>query len=139
MTGRVVCSICLFAFAGFWLAATPQRAVAQENGSDFKKQAMLFAQHCTKCHTVGQGDRVGPDLKDVTKRRDREWLIGLIADPDPYLENDPVAKEMLNKYNGVRMPNLKLSRGQAEDLLQFIETLGEGLAGGMADIIPLEE
>ncbi len=132
-------SIWLFAFSAIWFAAFPVRALAQENGSDFQKQALLFAQHCTKCHTVGQGDRVGPDLKDVTKRRERDWLIGLIADPDPYLDNDPVAKELLKKYNGVRMPNLKLSQVQAEDLLKFIETLSEGTGGGMADVIPLAE
>lgn len=31
-----------------------------------------FNKICIACHTVGEGIRVGPDLKDVHKRRDRE-------------------------------------------------------------------
>ncbi|RME00260.1 MAG: cytochrome C, partial [Deltaproteobacteria bacterium] len=42
---------------------------AGEDDGTFQEQAARFAQQCSKCHTIGQGDRVGPDLKDVTKRR----------------------------------------------------------------------
>src|SRR5689334_5585847 len=35
----------------------------------------LFKTKCSSCHTFGKGDRVGPDLKGVTERHSREWLI----------------------------------------------------------------
>ena len=33
-----------------------------------------FRNHCTACHTIGGGDRIGPDLAGVTKKRPRAWL-----------------------------------------------------------------
>ncbi|MDP2702657.1 MAG: c-type cytochrome [Candidatus Rokubacteria bacterium] len=39
----------------------------------------LFHEECVACHTIGQGDRVGPDLAGVTARRDRAWLEAWIS------------------------------------------------------------
>ncbi|RMD96986.1 MAG: hypothetical protein D6812_16070, partial [Deltaproteobacteria bacterium] len=92
-------------------------------------QAARFAQQCSKCHTIGQGDRVGPDLKDVTKRRKRDWLIGFITAPGRYLDTDPIARKLLERYNGVRMAELGLSRSEAEAMIAYIETVSEGGGG----------
>ena len=107
---------------------------AEESDSTFQKQAALFAQQCSKCHTIGKGDRVGPDLKDVTKRQEREWLIGFITAPGRYLDSDPIAKQLLQKYNGVRMADLGLSRAEAEAMIDYIETVSEG--GGLGMEVP---
>jgi len=40
----------------------------------FNKGQYTFAYHCAACHTIGHGDRIGPDLDGVTARRDRDWL-----------------------------------------------------------------
>jgi mono/diheme cytochrome c family protein len=37
----------------------------------------LFAS-CARCHTIGKGSLVGPDLLDVHKRHDADWLIAFI-------------------------------------------------------------
>ena len=42
----------------------------------------LFAKECSACHTVGHGDKIGPDLAGVTRRRDPEWLARYIVEPD---------------------------------------------------------
>src|SRR5215469_15302682 len=34
----------------------------------------LFRKLCAPCHTIGVGDRIGPDLRGVTQRRDHAWL-----------------------------------------------------------------
>src|SRR5215510_2642810 len=34
----------------------------------------LFRKICAPCHTIGVGDRVGPDLRGITRRRDHVWL-----------------------------------------------------------------
>lgn len=121
------------------LAGTPTFAQDEEENSDFQRQAALFSQHCTKCHTIGKGDRVGPDLKDVTKKRERQWLENFIWKPSRYLDQDPIAKEMLEKFNGVRMTDLGLSTDQVKDLLIYIETVSEGPVFDLGDAAPLSE
>ncbi|MHC4971159.1 MAG: c-type cytochrome [Planctomycetota bacterium] len=122
------------------LALLAGLAAAQEEKSPFQKQATLFAQHCMKCHTVGQGDRVGPDLKNALERREREWLLGFIRQPSLYLDgDDPIAKELLKEFADVRMPDLGITPDQAEGLLAYIETMSKGPAGGAAaDLLPEE-
>ena len=41
--------------------------------------ANFFEGNCTLCHTVGEGPRAGPDLQDVTQRKDRDWLIRFVS------------------------------------------------------------
>ena len=82
----------------------------------------LFTKACAGCHTVGKGDRVGPDLLGVSSRRERAWLARFIATPDKLrAEHDPIALALMAKYTGVRMPNLQLSEADAGDLIIFLE------------------
>ena len=82
----------------------------------------LFEQSCTSCHTIGGGDAVGPDLAGVTGRRERDWLIRFIVAPDEVIASgDPIAAELLAKYNDLAMPNLGLTEDQAGSLVVFFE------------------
>ena len=117
----------VFALA-FLILAVPAFAFG-EAPTEFQLNAAKFMTKCGKCHTVGQGDRVGPDLKGVLTRRDRQWLIGFIQKPSDYFEKDPVAKELLEKFNGVKMDDLGLSRAEAEGMLDFIEAASAGPVG----------
>ncbi len=45
----------------------------------------LFNLRCSACHTIGQGDAVGPDLLGVTNRRQRAWLERYLAQPEKML------------------------------------------------------
>lgn len=110
----------------------------EDDEGEFKRRAAQFSRLCSKCHTIGQGDRVGPDLKDVSKRRDRNWLIGFIRKPAEYLDSDPFAQEMLQKYGGVRMTDLGLSRADVEGLLSYIEIASEGGGPGGIEAAPIE-
>lgn len=90
---------------------------------------MLFRTRCSSCHTVGQGDimevdarRVGPDLRDVTRKRERAWLVRWLAEPDKVLaEQDPIALSLLARYDNLPMPNLRLTPGEIASLLGYIE------------------
>jgi protein SCO1/2 len=87
----------------------------------FSPGEYAFKQHCAACHTIGQGAQIGPDLRGVTKTRDREWLARFIFAPDKMLaDGDPIAKELFEKYRNVRMPNLDLSR---EDVVSIVNYL----------------
>ena len=84
--------------------------------------ALLFQSRCGACHTVGQGDAVGPDLAGVTTRRERSWLERYLRAPDQMLaEHDPIATALLARYRDVPMPNLRLSDGEIGVLLTFLQ------------------
>lgn len=82
----------------------------------------LFRNRCAACHTIGQGDAVGPDLFGVARKRERAWLTRFIKTPDEMLaENDPIAMELFARYKEVRMPNLRLGDGDVEALIEYLE------------------
>ncbi len=82
----------------------------------------LYLKACAACHTVGKGDLVGPDLKGVTTRRDRAWLVRFLVAPDVLrAQKDPIAVELDARYKGVSMPNLGLSEVDAGDLIVYLE------------------
>jgi protein SCO1 len=82
----------------------------------------LFQTRCADCHTLGQGDRVGPDLLGVTQTRDRAWLARWLAVPDQMLaEGDPTATALFAKYKNVQMPNQRLGEADVETLLKYLE------------------
>lgn len=89
--------------------------------SDKPGQA-LFIKACASCHTIGKGDRVGPDLAYVSARRSKEWLRGFVSRPDKmFAAGDPVALAMAKKYRGLRMPNLGLSEQDADDVIAYLD------------------
>ena len=60
----------------------------------------------------------------VAARREREWLVGFIRNPSKYLEDDPVAQELLVQYRGARMPKLGLSIEKVEALIDYLASAG---------------
>src|SRR5687767_5794769 len=82
--------------------------------------AQLFTQRCASCHSVGEGDRVGPDLHGVLERRDEAWVTRFIQSPGTLIDSgDPDATELLKKFNGVRMPDQQLSDEERAGLFAF--------------------
>jgi len=69
---------------------------------------LAFESKCLACHTIAGGDKLGPDLYQVTKRRDDAWLTRWLKNPEQMLAADATAKQMLDKYK-VPMPNQNLS------------------------------
>jgi mono/diheme cytochrome c family protein len=83
----------------------------------------LFEQSCASCHSIDEsGASYGPDLKTVTQRRDRDWLVRWIAAPEKVIESgDAIAQELVQKYNGVPMPNAGLQPDQVESIVSYLE------------------
>src|SRR5262245_8143372 len=44
-----------------------------------------FRNHCAACHTIGDGDRIGPDLAGVKTNRQRAWLETYLLSPERVL------------------------------------------------------
>ena len=85
-----------------------------------------YEMKCSSCHTIGGGDDVGPDLKDVHKRRKEKWLIRFIQESQTMVsEGDPIAVQLFEKYKRKKMPDTELSVDKVKYLLAFIKT-GKG-------------
>ena len=83
----------------------------------------LFQSRCSACHTIGQGDKLGPDLLGVTTRRDRDWLLRYIQAPDEVLATgDLIATALFEKYKKVGMPNLRLVTSEVFSLVSYLDT-----------------
>lgn len=84
--------------------------------------ADYFKQNCASCHSIGGGTLTGPDLKNVSERKDRSWLIDFIVDPKAVIDRgDPYALQLLEEARGVIMPTLPtMTRERAAELLDLI-------------------
>jgi protein SCO1/2 len=95
------------------------------------KGQYLFATRCAACHTIGNGDKVGPDLLGVTNVRDRAWLNRIITEPDKLIdEKDPIATALFKKYKEIRMPRLNLPEADVKTLIDYMTLETERAAHG---------
>jgi mono/diheme cytochrome c family protein len=85
----------------------------------------LFATKCSSCHSFGKGERIGPDLKGVTSRHSRSWLIAWIRSSDKLIRSgDATATALFRKYRGQRMPDHELTDAQITALLDYLAVGG---------------
>lgn len=104
-----------------WKAPASKRSYSEAPRLSFTKGQYLFATRCAACHTIGRGDRIGPDLLGVTATRDHGWLTRFIARPDEVLASgDPIARALNAKYDGVTMPNLALGEADVAALVEYL-------------------
>ena len=89
--------------------------------TDTSTGAYLYRTRCRSCHTIGEGDRLGPDLAGVSASRPHDWLARWIREPDVMLaEGDPVATAMLPRYRNLPMPNLGLTRSDVDSIMIYM-------------------
>lgn len=97
----------------------------------------VYFTQCAACHTIGEGDSIGPDLRGLTKIRDRQWLRKIIQVPETLLdEGDPLANALLSKYKGVRMPNLHFDAETTDLLIGYMEKRSAALNAQVAPPAP---
>lgn len=98
-------------------------SMANATASTLDSGKTLFEQSCASCHSIdGSGTSYGPDLQNVTQRRDRNWLLGWIAAPEEVIASgDAIATELVQQYYGVAMPNMGLPPDQVEAIVVYLE------------------
>jgi mono/diheme cytochrome c family protein len=105
---------------GLLMAATAISVAAAPPGAPVEEGKMIFQQACASCHTIGGGDRVGPDLKGIAKQREAAWLKVQIQSPSVlHAQNDPVVVANAQRF-GMRMPDLPLADAQVDALIYFL-------------------
>jgi cytochrome c2 len=85
----------------------------------------FFQTNCKSCHTIGGGRLIGPDLKNVTDRQDRDWLVKFMLDPQAMIRaHDPYA--------------LKLQKEAKDVIMITVPGITEDLANNLLDLIEAE-
>lgn len=97
--------------------------------------AAFYDENCAACHTIGGGPQAGPDLKGVTTRRSREWLIRFLLDPASF-ESDPEVVRMIKEADGLAMPP---TEGMTREMAEALLTLIEQRSGGVQEPVPLSD
>lgn len=83
----------------------------------------LFDKNCISCHSSRDEIVVGPGLKGVTQRRNEEWIIKWVQNPQKVLENgDQYANDLYLKFNKASMTSFpNFSKEDIKAILAYIE------------------
>jgi nitrite reductase (NO-forming) len=92
-------------------APTDERAV---------RGKLSFESKCLACHSIAGGDKLGPDLYQVTQRRDDAWFARWMKDPEGMVKNDPIGRQLLGKFK-VPMPNQNVSDEEIREYLAYFK------------------
>ena len=109
----------MFSILGFLLVTS-----SQGQSSDVED---LFNLKCAICHTIGGGKLIGPDLINISEKRDREWLVEFISSSTKMIKNnDPLAVELFKENNNVLMPDPMISDDEISSILDYISAQSGG-------------
>jgi mono/diheme cytochrome c family protein len=92
-------------------AIEPNKATAGEQ---------LFIKKCATCHYLDM-KKTGPPLRDVTKRRSREYVLNQILNPEQMGKLHPDGRKLVAQY--VQYMTIQgITRDNAIDLLEFLRS-----------------
>src|ERR1051325_12214375 len=80
---------------------------AEGASADTAEAKKIFTTRCMACHTFGKGVKVGPDLKGVTERRQRDWIVKMVRSSSTMVGSDPIAVQLFEEVQQQRMPDWK--------------------------------
>ncbi len=90
----------------------------------------IFAQTCAACHSIGEGRRVGPDLKNVHERRSQAWLQSFIKSSQSMVSSgDADAVKVFDEYGKMVMPDMPFTDAQIASVINHIKTASGGGGG----------
>jgi len=83
---------------------------------------VAYDQLCRMCHNeIKQME--GPAHQGITNRRTPEWIMNMMMNPSEMAKNDPIAKILAERVNGVEMADMNLSKEEARKILEYFRTL----------------
>lgn len=108
---------------GLFLPATSSEPMKAP--SEVERGADLFEERCAGCHTVGGGDRQGPDLAMAAFRRDPLWVHAMVQSPDSMFRVDRVAQWVLSVH-GIAPEQATADNPDLAALAAFLRSLQPG-------------
>jgi mono/diheme cytochrome c family protein len=97
------------------------QAVAQDG--DAANGEALFKNNCATCHNANEQKLVGPGLKGIQERRNLEWLVKWVKNPNGVIASgDEYAVKLYNEYGKAQMtafPNY--GEKEVKDILAYVE------------------
>ncbi len=88
------------------------------------KGKKLFNANCAACHKLDKR-LVGPPLRGIANKREREWLHAIIKDSQALIDSgDTLAVQIFEEYN--RIPMLTYPNFSEEDIDNILAYLDEG-------------
>jgi len=84
-----------------------------------EKGEAIFVSKCAACHKTSDEKVVGPGLKNVTQRREPEWIMNMITNPEEMTKSDPVAKALFEKHL-IQMTFQNVSDDESRAILEFL-------------------
>lgn len=82
----------------------------------------VYDQMCLACHRIGK-KFIGPPPNGILERRSPEWVMNMILNPEVMVKEDPLAKDLLQEFNGAPMANQGLTEEQTRAILEYFRTL----------------
>lgn len=86
------------------------------------KGKIVFKNKCSSCHRTNR-KFIGPNPTGIMQRRSPEWTMNMILNPEEMVKKDPLARELLIKFNGSPMANQNLTEDEARQVLEYFRTL----------------
>ena len=87
------------------------------------KGKTLFESKCSACHKIEER-YVGPALKGVTQRREPEWIMNMIMNPQEMTQKNETAKGLLGEFL-VQMTFQNLTEQETRAILEYFRKLDQ--------------
>ena len=106
------------------------KATTQDTGKTNLKVPALRAPKkmyasCVRCHTIGKGKLIGPDLLGMNERHEMKWLINFIRVSDSMVKSGDTASERIYEdYGKLPMPNHDFTKDETKSLIDYIVAEG---------------
>ncbi|MEE2953752.1 MAG: cytochrome c3 family protein [Bacteroidota bacterium] len=101
----------------------------------------LFKSNCTACHSIGENRLIGPGLKGITEKRDRDWLIEWIRNSQEFIKSgDSEAVKLWEEWQPSVMTPFYFSDEEFDALLAYLENPpAEEVISASADVTDIGE
>jgi mono/diheme cytochrome c family protein len=114
--------ICILGLTLVLILLTTRTTTASQDFQSTLDGGTIFRDKCSRCHTIGGGDKKGPDLEGVTQQRDQQWLVDFISNPRQVIASgDSTANSLLSQFNNNVMPDVGLSQEQVLAVISYLD------------------
>lgn len=87
-----------------------------------KKGLVVYEAKCTACHKA-EKQFIGPAPKGILLKRTPAWVMNMILNPEEMVQKNPIAQQLLIKFNMSPMANQNLTEEEARAVLEYFRTL----------------